>query len=146
MLFLYKVCVFLYLSSYCKLVMTESLWFSEISALYFSSSEWRQLCLALLIHRVLLSLPQPNKTDHFTMTYGDRETICWVYLYNILKQCQLFFKSCRKCWNRSHFKNCVFVSNLNGAFYLFRNSFFNKCYVFLFIKFEINFRFNFLKA
>ncbi len=65
--------------------MTFCLWFSAITAIYFWSSQWRQLSLALFIHNVLLSLPQPNKIDRFTITDGDRKTICSVYLYNIRK-------------------------------------------------------------
>jgi len=51
--------------SYCKLVMTFCLWFCVKTAVYFRSFRWHQLSLASLIHGVLLSLPQPNKINHF---------------------------------------------------------------------------------
>jgi len=73
---------FNFLYCYCKLVMTSRLWFWAITAIYFSSLGWHQLCLASLIHSILLSLPRQNMTDCFIITDRDRETICWVYLFD----------------------------------------------------------------
>ncbi len=68
---------------YCKLVMTVHFWFFLIIAIYFRSHRWRQLSLASFTHWVILSLSQPNRTNHFTNVDVDRTIISWAYLYDI---------------------------------------------------------------
>jgi len=66
---------------YYKLVITFCLWFWAITTIYFRSFKWCQLSL--------LSLPQPNKIDNFTILVETECLICWVYLYE-KKICKTF--------------------------------------------------------
>ncbi len=67
---------------YCKLLMTFCCWFCAkcISVLLGEAI----FGLVSLMHSILFSLPQPSKTDCFTIINRDRMTICSVYFYNNL--------------------------------------------------------------